>query len=128
MSHPSSQRESPTTQRPGAVATGIEARRATDNLISIRDIRKLFALGRTAAYELTHRPGFPQPVMLSSRCYRWWAHEVTAFAATMRREGASPKQSGHTRRMPQGTTQPERSSSLRITGKMRFARQAGKSQ
>jgi predicted DNA-binding transcriptional regulator AlpA len=41
-----------------------------DRLISIGDIRTLFKLGRTAAYELTHRPGFPNPVQVSSRCLR----------------------------------------------------------
>ena len=43
-------------------------RSASDELISIADIRQLFKLGRTAAYELTHRPGFPAPVRVSSRC------------------------------------------------------------
>jgi predicted DNA-binding transcriptional regulator AlpA len=56
------------------------ARWTSDRLISIGDIRKLFNLGRTAAYELTHRPDFPEPVPISSRCYRWWASEVDAFA------------------------------------------------
>jgi predicted DNA-binding transcriptional regulator AlpA len=55
-----------------------------DHLISIHEIRAMFGLGRTAAYELTRRPGFPSPVRISARCYRWWAAEVTAFATALR--------------------------------------------
>src|ERR1039458_5145265 len=69
-----------------------------DRLISIQDIRTLFGLGRTAGYELTHRHGFPDPVVISPRCYRWWANEVTAFAASMRRQGPAPRRSGATSR------------------------------
>ena len=46
---------------PGPATAG-SARWTSDRLISIGDIRKLFKLGRTAAYELTHRPDFPEPV------------------------------------------------------------------
>src|SRR5271165_6206062 len=68
---------------PGPETTG-QARWTTDRLISIGDIRNLFKLGRTAAYELTHRPEFPEPVPVSPRCYRWWASEVDAYAAALR--------------------------------------------
>jgi predicted DNA-binding transcriptional regulator AlpA len=57
-----------------------------DSLLCIEDIRAFFKLGRTAAYELTHRPDFPAPVVISPRCYRWWASEVTTFAVGMRCE------------------------------------------
>ena len=46
---------------------GWHTRWANDALIGIADIRKRFKLGRTAAYELTHRPGFPDPVRISPR-------------------------------------------------------------
>ena len=69
---------------PGAVREG----RPPDRLISIDDIRALFKLGRTAAYELTRRPGFPAPVQVSRRCLRWWASEVDAYADALQREGA----------------------------------------
>src|ERR1700735_510138 len=49
------------------------ARWTSDTLISIGDISELFKLGRTAAYELTQRPDFPEPVPISPRCHRWWA-------------------------------------------------------
>jgi predicted DNA-binding transcriptional regulator AlpA len=64
-----------------------EGRPGADRLISVADIRVLFKLGRTAAYELTHRPGFPAPVRVSSRCLRWWASEVDTYAGTLQREG-----------------------------------------
>jgi predicted DNA-binding transcriptional regulator AlpA len=91
-----------------------------DRLISIREIRQLFSLGRTAAYELTHRPGFPAPVPLSSHAYRWWASEVAAFAAALRIEGQNPP--GRSRRRAQQPTLPQETAHLRITGKVRSAR------
>ena len=89
-----------------------------DRLISIREIRAMFGLGRTAAYELTHRPGFPAPVRISARCYRWWASDVTAFAASLQRQAQqvarqrSPHRAPHTQPVP----------APRITGKVRMAR------
>lgn len=89
-----------------------------DSLISIREIRALFGLGRTAAYELTHRPGFPAPVRISPRCYRWWAAEVAAFTADLRRQ----VQPGN-RQRPAGQAAPARDMpTLHITGKVRMAR------
>ena len=63
--------------------TARQERGNTDQLISITDIRALFKLGRTAAYELTRRPEFPAPVQVSRRCLRWWASEVNAYADSM---------------------------------------------
>lgn len=91
---------------------------ASDELISIADIRRLFKLGRTAAYELTHRPGFPDHVEISPHCYRWWASEVYEFAATLRRkraQGSPPR--ARKSRQPQPISSPRR-----ITGKVRAAR------
>jgi predicted DNA-binding transcriptional regulator AlpA len=98
--------------------TAGQARRTGDRLISIADIRGLFKLGRTAAYELTHRPGFPEPVPISPRCYRWWASEVEAFAATLRRERIQGGTQRTTKtQIPHPATPPRR-----ITGKVRAAR------
>ncbi len=100
----------------------VQAPWMTDSLISVREIRMLFRLGRTAAYELTHRPGFPQPVVISPRCYRWWATEVTAFAASARREASQPRhlcngRHASARQMPHSAASPPR-----ISGKVRIAR------
>jgi predicted DNA-binding transcriptional regulator AlpA len=75
--------EASSASDPGAVREG----RPPDRLISVGDIRALFRLGRTAAYELTHRAEFPAPVHLSRRCLRWWASEVDAYADALQREG-----------------------------------------
>ena len=109
--------------RPGNLATSqlekaVSAQSATDNLISIADIRKLFKLGRTAAYELTHRPEFPDHVEISPHCYRWWASEVDEFAATLRRERAQ----GSTRRAKKSRLPDPAIPTCRITGKVRAAR------
>lgn len=90
-----------------------------DRLISIRDIRTLFELGRTAAYELTHRPGFPEPVVISPRCYRWWASEVTAFATGIRNGQAKPQRSAS--RVREQAARPS-TPPLRINGTIRVAR------
>jgi predicted DNA-binding transcriptional regulator AlpA len=89
-----------------------------DSLMTIGDIREFFKLGRTAAYELTHRPEFPDPVPVSPRCYRWWASEVCAFATALRRErgnGCRPRTARA--RPPHPATTPRR-----ITGQLRPAR------
>ena len=104
-------------------ATAEPARWTSDRLISIGDIRKLFKLGRTAAYELTHRPDFPEPVPISSRCYRWWVSEVVAFADSLRCK--SPDQSvrgGGSQRATKPQTSHPAAPPRRITGKVRTAR------
>ena len=93
---------------------------SADRLIGIREIRQIFGLGRTSAYDLTHRPGFPAPVPFSPRCYRWWASEVAAFAAALRAESQNAPRIS--RRRAQQRTLPEGATPLRITGKVRSAR------
>jgi predicted DNA-binding transcriptional regulator AlpA len=92
-------------------------------LISIEEIRQLFKLGRTAAYELTHRPEFPEPVPISSRCYRWWASEVNAFAANLRRKRPDGSvDSGGSRSVTNLQTPRPATPPRHITGKVRAAR------
>ncbi len=94
----------------------------TDRLISIQDIRVLFGLGRTAAYELTHRRGFPDPVVISPRCHRWWATEVTAFAASIRSEGREPMRASNASRVNERQVPHLGTPPRRISGKVRVAR------
>ena len=108
-------REGPGAFEPEAVREG---RPGADRLISAGDIRALFKLGRTAAYELTRRPGFPGPVRVSSRCLRWWASEVDAYAGTLQREGARRR----TRRVPVRVVDEPSAVPRRITGTVRAAR------
>ena len=112
----------PDPANPGPATAG-PARWTSDRLISIADIRTLFKLGRTAAYELTHRPDFPEPVPISPRCYRWWASEVRAFADSLHRK--SPDQSvrgSGTERATNPQTSHPAAPPRRITGKVRAAR------
>ena len=64
-------------------------RTTDDTLIGMADIRIIFKLGRTAAYDLARRPDFPARVVISARCHRWWASEVDAFAMRLQ-ASASP--------------------------------------
>ena len=94
-----------------------------DLLISVADIRAIFHLGRTAAYELTRRPDFPAVVRVSPRCYRWWASEVSAFAEGLRSEpvpngsAASSRTPEHRQQAPSPEAEPRR-----IMGRVRPAR------
>jgi hypothetical protein len=45
---------------------------ASDSLISSVDARRIFGLGRTAAYST----GLRRPVQVSARCYRWQASMI----------------------------------------------------
>jgi len=101
--------------------TAGQARWTTDRLISIGDIRDRFKLGRTAAYELTHRPEFPDPVPVSSRCYRWWASEVDAYAASLRLK-RSQQSAGATQRAAKLNPSHRATPPRRITGTVRAAR------
>ncbi|MGH3125494.1 MAG: helix-turn-helix transcriptional regulator, partial [Streptosporangiaceae bacterium] len=84
----------------------------------IGDIREFFKLGRTAAYELTHRPEFPEPVLVSPRCYRWWASEVEAFAISLPRERTQGCSARVTKTQTPHPATPPRA----ITGRVRTAR------
>jgi predicted DNA-binding transcriptional regulator AlpA len=109
---------SPRDSAAEATPTVPSPQRVDDALIGIADIRKIFGLGRTAAYELTHRPDFPDPVIVSVRCYRWWASEVDAFAAALSRErGQRTRPRTAKPRLPRPSV-PAR----HITGKVRAAR------
>jgi predicted DNA-binding transcriptional regulator AlpA len=92
-----------------------------DVMLTISDIRRIFRLGKTAAYELTHRPEFPAPIPVSARCYRWWASEVDAYAQALRtRPRNGPRRTAPRPAVP-GTP------AKRITGTVRTARTSGTS-
>ena len=107
--------EGSAAREPGAAREG---RPGADRLISVGDIRALFKLGRTAAYELTHRPGFPAPVRVSSRCLRWRASEAGTYAGTLQREGARRR----TRRAATRVAGEPAAAPRRISGTVRVAR------
>lgn len=64
------------TQRVGRTAL------AMDEYLTIHDLRQALRLGRSAAYALTHSPGFPAPAQLSGSSYRWPRPAVEAFLAS----------------------------------------------
>jgi predicted DNA-binding transcriptional regulator AlpA len=101
-----------------------QAGKPADALIGIGDIRALFKLGRTAAYELARRPDFPARVVISARCHRWWASEVDACAVALRDHPAH-QQNRATRKTPIPQTLESAETPLRITGRIRAARRKG---
>jgi predicted DNA-binding transcriptional regulator AlpA len=84
-------------------------------LITMREIRARFRLGRTAAYELVRRPDFPPRIVVSPRCHRWLESEVDAFAAALRGRPAPAKR-------VTGQAQPPGAVPLRLTGRPRPVR------
>lgn len=86
-------------------------------LITIAEIRAKFRLGRTAAYELVRRPGFPPRIVVSPRCHRWLESEVDAFVAALRdRSGPVGRDARHAQ--PSGRAAVP----LRLTGTSRPVR------
>lgn len=106
------------TSSPTGKESAEPVRSAGDQLISIADVRGLFKLGRTAAYDLTHRADFPDPIEISPRCYRWWASEVDDFASTLRRVRPVGRKQGRDEPHLSDPGSPP----LRITGSTRTAR------
>jgi predicted DNA-binding transcriptional regulator AlpA len=107
--------------REARVTTAPDLRMA-ERLVSIREIREFFGLGRTAAYELTHRHGFPAPIIISPRCYRWWASEVKSYVASIQRDGAHPRQHVRAQTVRGRRASHPSTSQRRISGRVRAAR------
>lgn len=53
-------------------------------LLDINDLMALLRLGRTTTYARTRESDFPDAVILSEGCYRWWGHEVEAWLESRR--------------------------------------------
>jgi predicted DNA-binding transcriptional regulator AlpA len=102
--------------------SGIAASLEAGSLITIKEIKKIFGLGRTAAYELTHHPGFPAPVPISRRCYRWWTKEVAAFAAELSEQRAATLKISHCQKNTDRTPHSRDTRSLQISGEVRIVR------
>ncbi|MBM0125346.1 RHS repeat-associated core domain-containing protein [Pimelobacter simplex] len=49
-----------------------DLRDALPPLLTIHDIASLFQVHRTAAYARTRDPAFPDPLVISGSCYRWY--------------------------------------------------------
>ena len=72
----------------------------TNRLISRQQVGDLFGLRRSATYDLTQRPDFPPPVVVSPKCLRWPVDEVVAFAEKLRhKDVAHQARAARTRRV-----------------------------
>ena len=60
-------------------------------LLTIHDIASLLRLHRTAAYARTREPDFPDPLVISGACYRWYTHEVLAYVDARRTPKTVPQ-------------------------------------
>jgi transcriptional regulator with XRE-family HTH domain len=60
-------------------------------LLTIHDIASLLRLHRTAAYARTREPDFPDPLVISGSCYRWYTHEVLAYVDARRAPKIVPR-------------------------------------
>jgi predicted DNA-binding transcriptional regulator AlpA len=93
-------------------------------LLTIHDIAALLRVRRTAAYAHTRDPDFPDPLIISGSCYRWYRHEVVAFLDTRR---TAKKQ--YLRRSPapagRSVTQVEAPSSVPRARQARRPRRSG---
>ncbi len=83
------------------------------NLITMKQIRAKFKIGRTAGYELVRRPDFPARIAVSPRCHRWLESEVDAFGEALRDHPTPRGATASRRAQPLGTAAAPR----RLTGK-----------
>ncbi len=74
---------------PTNLPAGLQAGLPT--LLTIHDIASLLRLHRTAAYARTREPDFPDPLVISGSCYRWYTHEVLAYVDARRARKTVPR-------------------------------------
>jgi len=98
--------------RPDAKANGTRLDGGT--LITMKEIRAKFRLGRTAGYELVRRPDFPARIVISPRCHRWLESEVDAFGEALRDHPVARRGSADRRVQPPGPAAAPR----RLTGEV----------
>ncbi|WP_416954444.1 helix-turn-helix transcriptional regulator [Nocardioides sp. T5] len=80
-----------------------DLQRDLPTLLTIHDIASLLRVHRTAAYARTRDPEFPDPLVISGSCYRWYTAEVLAYVETRR----TPKRVPRPRRGPGDRSVPD---------------------
>lgn len=50
-----------------------------DRFMTLREVRRLTALGKTTVYKLLKQGTFPRPLQVGERAVRWRASEVRAW-------------------------------------------------
>jgi prophage regulatory protein len=63
--------------------------RLMKELLTMKDIRELLGLGRTAGYALINQPDFPAPISISTKTLRWVASEVMGWLESQK--GRKPR-------------------------------------
>ena len=58
--------------------------RLMNELITLKEIRQMLGIGRTAGYALINKPDFPAPISVSSKTLRWVASEVMNWLDSQR--------------------------------------------
>jgi prophage regulatory protein len=58
-------------------------------LLSLPEVERLTGLRKSAIYLRVARGDFPAPLVISSRCSRWHAHEIQAWVEALPRKGAA---------------------------------------
>lgn len=102
-------------------AVGNDGAAETNRLISRQQVGDLFGLRRSATYDLTQRPDFPPPVVVSPKCLRWPVEEVVAFAEKLRHKDTGQQvRQARTGRVNGSAARPVPGG--RITGRVRPAR------
>jgi predicted DNA-binding transcriptional regulator AlpA len=96
-----------------------------NKLMSRQQVGDLFGLRKSATYDLTQRPDFPPPVVISPKCLRWPAEEVLAFAEKLRHRKDTGQPTRRTRTPGRASGNPSwPTPGGRITGRVRPARKA----
>jgi predicted DNA-binding transcriptional regulator AlpA len=63
--------------------------RLMKELLTMKDIRELLGLGRTAGYALINQTDFPAPIAVSTKTLRWVASEVMGWLESQK--GRKPR-------------------------------------
>lgn len=61
----------------------------SDKFLTSREARGLYGVSRATWDRAKKRPGFPLPVVLGPRCYRWRESELLAYAKASQAEKAA---------------------------------------
>ena len=76
------------TTKPHAPPVQPRAGGAMPKLLTLRDVKAITALSRSAIYALMAESRFPKPIRIGNRAVRWVEQEVLDFIASRPRGGS----------------------------------------
>ena len=76
------------TTKPHAPLLQPSAGTAMPRLLTLRDVKAITALSRSAIYALMAESRFPKPIRIGNRAVRWVEQEVLDFIASRPRGGS----------------------------------------